>query len=899
VHSWLAVTEAKKKKSREKAWMEYGSRKREHFGRGGRFFKPSSPEGFSRAHDSSYTARYDNASGVSLDADVEVDRQRDRKERRKRERQEKKQARIAMHERLAEERRQARQQRQESRAATQAEAQRKRQRVQLAASKSERLANKQKKQKREEALVFRASDSKIVSGAFPVSSAGKKTVTRRALAKSSGTASSEPASVAALPLPPSSSSSSSAVPAASDATVVPPQVTEKVRRLVNKLTMTNVVDLTNDLSEFMSSAGVSRAAVVKGLAQQLERLCRLETGPMHTTGTLPFAGLLRGVQLLHGNQVGAELVERVSLSLQGQLAAGEEAAAGNTLMVLAQLYLLYGVDVVFVMSLLRMLLQQGTRILDKEKPGTSTTSSIATQAVCAAACGLVLMRACGEKLLKESPSELEAALQEARKVSAQMRSVTGTARFSALVEVMGDIAAGRTRKSRRTATEEAAPVDSMLTDLCSLLPGQEKATAAQRHTMKRLVLSKNVLSGLTWSQVTAPEKPPRWYVPGVMPTEAARGASDNFGRKQRPRPGSDTDAGERLSSDGEDDDSSAVTHSPATSESDEDDAEEKEEELDEYELKRERIARMRTEEKAISGQRLNTEHKREIFKCIASATDDLECFTMLMYRDPGYTRFHDVCSVLLQCVCQEKKYNLYYVQVLLRFCSAKPACVKTLQFAIWDRFKAIRIEPADIVGYFNLSCCLADLVQSGVYNLGILRGLDLENTNKTIGLFTRMLLLRLIFQLPPARLTQFFFGGDGRSAHDLQVDTSTLRRLLVKFMELYFVDDNASKRWLPNFYDVVAAGTEFDTTQPFHGAGAMAQQSSAVVAAETEARLLARNANRPTSTLSAHAATPSSLRPAAASASTEAVSASSPEALLMQFMKRLQVVYKALKQGIS
>lgn len=869
--------------------MDYRWRSRGHFGRGGRdgnggrgggsgrgrgrFFKPASPEGFSRAHDSAYTARYDGASGTSLDADAVVDRQRDRKERRKRERLEKKQSRIAMHEQLAEQRRQARQQARERKAAAQAEAQRKRERAERAASKSQRSAKKKQRLETEGAndagTTLRTStstsngDEQAAPAVYKFKSLSKKGK-RHANAPEEEEEKEEGMASAAEVKP----GSSLPLPSSSDSTVVPAEVTEKVRRLVNKLTMTNVVDLTKDLSELMATVGVSRAAVMKGLAQQIERLCRLETGPMNTTGTLPFAGLLRGLQLLHGNPVGAELIELVCLSLRQQLAAGEEAAAGNTLMVLAQLYLLCGVDVVFVMSLLRMLLQQGAWILGGAAIAGTSTADMATQAVCAAACGLALMRACGEKLLKESPSELEAALQAARQASAQMRSITGTARFSALVDVMGDIAAGRTRKARRTATEDAAPVEAMLEDLCSLLPGQAKATATQRRTVKRLVLSTSTLTGLTWEQVTAPEKPPRWYVSGVMTTTGVSDASLTAAASKHSPPYSRGDE----NSDDESGDDDSDGGSDASSSSEDEDEEEEEEAVDEYELKRERIARMRTEEKAISGQRLNTEHKREIFKCIASATDDLECFTMLMYRDPSYTRFHDVCAVLLQCLYQEKTYNPYYVQVLLRFCSAKPACVKTLQFAIWDRFKTIRIENTDIVGYFNFACCLADLIQSGVYHLGVLRGLDLENTNKTIGLFARVLLLRLIFQLSAGRLTQLFFGGDGRSAHDLQVDTSALRRLLVKFMGLYFVDENSSKRWLPSFYDVVAAGTAFDTTQR-RTAGSSPRDGATEEEDGAEARLLKGNAARPTST--------------------------SPDALLTQFMKRVQVAYKALKQGIS
>ncbi|CAC9513004.1 conserved hypothetical protein [Leishmania infantum JPCM5] len=824
---------------------------------------------------------------AALDADPVADRQRDRKARRRQERQDKKQLRITQHEQWTQERQQARQQARDSRVAEQLQRQRKRQRAERAVTSE---AEKNGKRHKDEKASKDKSEKCVRATAN-----GCTEKTRVAGLKADTVMPITGAAAAGTAAPATSS--------LADPTPVPAEVAEKVRRLVNKLTAANVVDLTKDLSDYMATPGVSRVSVVKGLVQQIERLCRLEAGPLSTTGTLPFAGLLRGLQLLHGNQVGSELVERVSFSLHAQLAAAEEAAAGNTLMVLAQLYLLYGVDVVFVMSLLRTLLHQGTRLLDyvggdgatasdaSSSSSPTSASAVAVQAVCACACGLALMRACGEKLLKESPTELEASLQEARRSSAKMRNITGTARFAALVEVMGDIAAGRTRKARRAITEEAAPVETMLEDLCSLLPGQEKAASTQRRTMKRLVLTTNIMSGLTWAQVTSPEKPPRWYIPGVMMTSAPSARED--GDKSAAATAGKHSGTAAASKENGRSRHILPSHPSLTA----DGESEEMEEVDEAELKRERIARMRAEEKALSGQRLNTEHKREIFRCIATAADDLECFTMLMYRDPGYTRFHDVCAVLLQCAYQERRYNPYYVQVLMRFCSAKPACAKTLQFAIWDRFKSIRIENTDIVGYFNFACGIADLMQHGVYNLSLLRGLDLENTNKTIGLFTRMLLLRLILQLPASRLTQLFFGGDGSSAHDLQVDTSVLRRLLTKFMSLYFIDENASKRWLPDFYEVVAAGTDFAVSAAAEPRALPGLRDSAAPAADegsgaAEERVLRRNADRPPSTLLDSA--PASPR----AALSRSKSAASAEAMLGQFMKRVQVVYKALKHGI-
>lgn len=798
---------------------------------------PENDRGDGSSHLSDYTA---------------ADRQRDRKMQRKQQRAASKRARVEKHEAAVVYRRQAR----EAAAHYRLEESQRRERAVV-----EQQQRKLKKKQRASVSIATKKDadgpsqkrrrSASVGEKVPSCSDTLATVAREKRMKKDRLLSARGAS-STTPTPKS--------PPASHHTMVevPIIIAEKARRLVNKLTMSNVSDLTKDLSaDLLGGSGIPRSTAVAGLAQQIQRLCALEAGPLSTTGTLPFAGLLRGIQLLHGAQVGADLIEHLSFYFQAQLDAGNEGAASNTLMVLAQLYLLYGVDVVYVLSLLRMLLRQGAHV------GHGSGAAAGGQAMCAAACGLALMRACGEKLLKEGPSELEAALQDARRVSARIGSITGTARFSALVDLMGEIAAGHGRKGRRTATEQDAPVEMMLDKLCLLLPGMDsgnsssgntRVASSQKRTMRRLVLTTSVLSGISWEQMMEVEKPPRWYGGGALWSSRA----DKGGVTV---PQDDRDALED-------------TASSASRDS-----------FDEEERKRERVSRIRAEEKAISGQRLNTEHKRDIFKCLSAATDDLECFNMLMHRDPGYTRFHDVCAVLLQCCYQGKNYNPYYGQVLLRFCSAKPACVKTLQFAIWDRFKSIRIDAVDIAGYFNLSCLLTDLIDQGIYTLSLLRGLDLEDTNKTVGLFARILLLRLMLQLQPHRLTQLFFGGDGSSAHDLNVDTTSLRRLLTKFVSLYFIDEAASKRWLPMLYDVVASGTAFDV----HRRGGGGQDDRAPDDAVQD--ILVRNASRPTSSLASEADAPSRRRISS--------TPMTPDDQMEVFLKRVKVVFKALRGGIS
>ncbi|KAG8348947.1 putative nucleolar MIF4G domain-containing protein 1-like [Trypanosoma vivax] len=556
-------------------------------------------------------------------------------------------------------------------------------------------------------------------------------------------------------------------------------VDEAVRRITNKLTICNVADMTREVSDLFGGGaeGASRAAVLHSVAQHINCICLLGAGNLTPIVSLPFAGLVRGLQLLHGTVVGAEIIEKLCTGLQDHLNKSHESAASNGALLLAHLYLLNSVDATLASSFLGCVLEMG-----------------ANGIVCAAASALTFLRVCGEKLRKEAPTQVERVLNDVVKRSnTQLNGVSD--RYTALLSFIREIVSGRTHSARRNYEEEDLPLDSLLSDIGSLIPGVSGGSSCSgplkgKRALLRIMSTTNVLSGVTWLQVISEHKPPRWYVPGSWNDHEFEAVGNLRGVDH-------TESGEGSAGD----DSSSCRPSDATSV----------EELDEAVQKMKEIRRVRQQEKVAAGQRLNTENKREIFQCIMNASDDLEAFTLLMHRDQSLSRLHDTFTVLLQCCYQEKVYNPYYTQVIQRFCGAKTSCKNALQFAIWDVFKAIRVEAVDVMGYVNLSCLLAQLMQEGVFALGVLRGLDLENTNRTIGLFTRILILRVILQLPPARLTEVFFGGDGLCAHDLRIDTSVLRENLTRVVEEYFVNESEAGKWIPHFYDVVAVGTTFDT----------------------------------------------------------------------------------------
>lgn len=85
-------------------------------------------------------------------------------------------------------------------------------------------------------------------------------------------------------------------------------------------------------------------------------------------------------------------------------------------------------------------------------------------------------------------------------------------------------------------------------------------------------------------------------------------------------------------------------------------------------------------------------------------------------------------------------------------------------------------------------------MERGTFTLSVLRGLDLNEVNKTIGLFTRIILLRMIMSLSSSRLTSIFFGGDGLHAHDVQINTADFRRCLTTFINHYFIDESVASR---------------------------------------------------------------------------------------------------------
>lgn len=752
---------------------------------------------------------------------------------------------------------------------------------------------------------------------------------------------------------------------------------------------------------------VSRDAVVSCVLDAVHHWAELDStgggsGIPTVTACLPFAGLLRGLQLLGGEMVSGQLIEYLCLALHSHVQDGEESTANALVMLLALLYRLYGVDVVLLSSLLqyfvstaekevaRLLLDE-TETASSDAAGLSASSSpppaLPPHVLCSASCGATLLQTCGEKLWKEKPTLVDAMVRRTKQLAERLTPfypstastshcpprpttphakggdgtntpnpvaspphanpmIAGSARFVALVQVMRESSHGKHTPSKRgskkrfvdaAADTDAERVEQMLQDLKQLLPsysrlllsksegsakqlssrqGKERGgggggggdlgstqddaslpggasaksssvvsslTPHQDRLLTRVIQTTHRLEGISFEHLLLPEKPPRWWVPGVL-ADAIQETPDTEGDEEEEK---------------------------EEEEDEEEDEEEEEREREKKSSKLQQIKEMRAQEKAIAGQRFHTENTREIFRCFTSATDDLDAFSMLLRRDPQYQHFPDVCKVALQCCVQEKHVNPFYGSVLERFCHSRRACRVVLQFVLWDYFKSVRLSSVpDMCGFLNIASTIATWMENGVFDLTVLRGLDLEETNKMIGLLARVILLRILLFLSPKQLLTIFFGGDGSVALDFKTDTTVLRASLNTLLERYFEEEDHPKRptttprptrvgkqsrrplpspqeeeaeeeerkqppthapvssntkWLVELYDVVAAGTAFD-----------------IYAAPSSSTLLL----------------PTSLAEGTATSDGDGKPPLSLENSLAAFQKRVKIARKALNQGL-
>lgn len=653
---------------------------------------------------------------------------------------------------------------------------------------------------------------------------------------------------------------------------VVPKLKLAVRKLLNQIALSNVTDHTRTISDLFESN--PRASVTAALCKAISENILITDIKLTFQNAMPTAALVRALQLLHGNLIGSSIIEYIVHTVEDTLKTlyiitksldetGEEPPNGsypslsaaeshleNSVIFLCAVASLHGFDVELVLSLMQLLINIATNKMtqpQKIRLGIGATQArrgftgpALTEAFMSAVsgCALSLINTIGEQLRKAAPTQLNRSVEALRQATTLDDNDDGVntqstrTRQSVLLTLLKEVASGKRFKAPKKKMPKkkvgandillggdeganlasADPSQSIieetieaLVDVLEAMNSGNKKAKLNRKVLRESVLTLNVLPALPWHYMARYSKGPKWYQ-GVSQSELKEEGEETAPKVKK---AATKKIGEKRPRDNDDEE---ITSSDDNEESGDD-----EEAHAAAQLKRETIQRLRDEEKALSGQRFTSEIKRDIFKCITAASDEMEAFLALTNYDPDGNQSQDIAAVILHVACQDSVYRPFYAHVLQRLLSARKTFRKALQYALWDRFKQIRIAGGapDITSYVNLASLISDLFEADLYGISLLRGLDLENIDKSIGLFTKILVLRLLVALSPKQLTALFFGGnvtsDSGNSKDLNVDTKHLRKNLQKFISLYFVDENEAKKWIPLLFEVVASGTPFDT----------------------------------------------------------------------------------------
>ena len=123
-----------------------------------------------------------------------------------------------------------------------------------------------------------------------------------------------------------------------------------------------------------------------------------------------------------------------------------------------------------------------------------------------------------------------------------------------------------------------------------------------------------------------------------------------------------------------------------------------------------------------AAQRMSTGARRAVF-CVVLGSQDcgdaLERLLRLPLKGEGQ---RELVRVTAECCLQERLWNPYYGHLLARLAGAARAHRVTLQFCLWDHFKAAGGE--DVRRLANLARLTAELVASGALAPTVLRAVD-------------------------------------------------------------------------------------------------------------------------------------------------------------------------------
>jgi nucleolar MIF4G domain-containing protein 1 len=138
-------------------------------------------------------------------------------------------------------------------------------------------------------------------------------------------------------------------------------------------------------------------------------------------------------------------------------------------------------------------------------------------------------------------------------------------------------------------------------------------------------------------------------------------------------------------------------------------------------------------------QRINTDDKKAIFYILMTAEDYLDAFEKII---SSVKDERAIIAVILHCCLSEKTYNPYYSVLAQKFCDHNRKYQLTIQYAVWDKIKAIDELKMQQVG--NLARFLIYLIENGNLAISVLKVIEFSQIEKRTLRFLRQIMLGLL-----------------------------------------------------------------------------------------------------------------------------------------------------------
>ena len=151
--------------------------------------------------------------------------------------------------------------------------------------------------------------------------------------------------------------------------------------------------------------------------------------------------------------------------------------------------------------------------------------------------------------------------------------------------------------------------------------------------------------------------------------------------------------------------------------------------------------------------RMNTDVRRSIFCTVMSAEDYIDGFEKLLKLSIKSQKEREMAFVLLDCCLQEKKFNPYYSELMIKLANFDRKYRMACQYSIWDRVKEIAsLQKFQVNNLANFSF---RMISSGALTLTSLKVIEFADLNKHNAAFLKIVIRKLL-QLPYDDITKVF-----------------------------------------------------------------------------------------------------------------------------------------------